>query len=149
MPGKAQTHDKEEGSKLDQVGCRYQPKVFGVMKKQKVEIKNSDPTLHNIHSFAKRGEFNVGMPTQGQKIIKKFKKNQVGASIKCDVHPWMQAYVSVFSHPFFATSGSDGAFSIADLPDGEYDVVAWHPKLGEKMGKAKVAGGNGNVDFSF
>lgn len=135
--------------KLDQIGCRYTPKVFGIMVKQKLQIINSDPTLHNIHSFAKRGEFNVGMPLQGQKITKKFKKAQVGASIKCDVHPWMQAYAGIFKHPFFATSDAGGKFMIGDLPDGAYDVVAWHPKLGEKMGKVTVAGGNGSVDFTF
>ncbi len=136
---------------LDQVGCRYSPKVFGVMVKQKFTIKNSDPTLHNIHAFAKRGEFNVGMPTQGQTIKKKFKKEQVMVPIKCDVHPWMQAYAGVLKHPFFATSGADGSFAIpaGDLPDGDYDVVAWHSKLGEKTGKVKVAGGAGSLSFSY
>jgi hypothetical protein len=134
---------------IDQKGCRYSPKVFGIMVKQKLEITNSDPTLHNIHAFAKRGEFNIGMPTQGQKIKKKFKKAQVMVSIKCDVHPWMQAYAGVMKHPFFSTTNDKGEFSIDGLPDGEYDVVAWHPKLGEKTAKVKVAGGNGTAAFAF
>ena len=136
---------------LDQEGCRYIPKVFGVMVKQKFTIKNSDPTLHNIHAFAKRGEFNVGMPTQGQTIKKKFKKAQVMVPIKCDVHPWMQAYAGVMDHPFFATTGADGSFKIdaSQLADGEYDLVAWHSALGEKSAKVKVAGGAATASFSF
>ena len=136
---------------IDQVGCKYSPKVSGVMVKQDFTIKNSDPTLHNIHAFAKRGEFNVGMPTQGQTIKKQFKKEEVLVSIKCDVHPWMQAWVGVLEHPFYAVSGADGSFNIdaAGLADGEYEIIAHHPKLGEKKGKAKIAGGNATVDFSF
>lgn len=143
---------KPEGkAKLDQVGCRYIPKVFGVMTKQKIEIINSDPTLHNVHAFAKRGEFNQAMPKQGQKITKEFKKEQVMVPIKCDVHSWMEAFVGVLEHPFFATSGADGAFDIPtkDLKDGEYELVFWHKTLGEKTAKVKVAGGNGTADFSY
>lgn len=136
---------------LDQKGCRYHPKVFGVMKKQKFTIINSDPTLHNVHAFAKRGEFNQAMPKQGQKIKKKFKKEQVLVHIKCDVHSWMSSYAGVLEHPFFAVSGSDGSFKIdtTDLKDGEYEIIAHHPTLGEKKGKVKVAGGNASVDFAF
>lgn len=143
---------KPKGSvTLDQKGCMYSPRVFGVMVGQKFDILNSDPTLHNVHAFAKRGEFNQAMPKQGQKITKKFKKAQMPVDIKCDVHSWMHAYAGVMEHPFFGVSGNDGAFKIdtQDLPDGEYDVVAWHPSLGEKTGKVKVAGGNGTVDFSY
>jgi plastocyanin len=136
---------------MDQKGCQYSPRVFGVMVGQKLDIVNSDPTLHNVHAFAKRGEFNQAMPKQGQKITKEFKKEQMPVDIKCDVHSWMHAWAGVLEHPFFATSGNDGAFSIdtQDLPDGDYDVVAWHPTLGEKTGKVKVASGNGTVDFSY
>lgn len=138
-------------AKLDQKGCRYTPKVLGVMKKQKIEIINSDPTLHNVHAFAKRGEFNQAMPKQGQKITKKFKKEQVMVPVKCDVHSWMEAYIGVLEHPFFATTGENGSFEIPtkDLADGEYEVAFWHKKLGEKTAKVKVAGGNGTLDFSY
>ncbi len=136
---------------LDQKGCRYSPKVFGVMAKQKFTIINSDPTLHNVHAFAKRGEFNQAMPKQGQKITKKFKKEQIMVPIKCDVHSWMVSYAGVLKHPFFAVTDASGNFDIdaSGLADGEYDVVFWHSKLGEKTAKAKVAGGNGSVSFTY
>ena len=133
---------------LDQVGCRYIPKVFGVMVKQKIEIRNSDPMLHNIHPTGKN-TFNLAMPTQGMKLKKKFKKASVFTPIKCDVHPWMQAYAGVLKHPFFAVTDSSGKFSIDGVPDGSYDIIAHHPKLGEKKGKVTVSGGNASTDFSF
>jgi plastocyanin len=135
---------------LDQEGCVYKPKVFGIMVGQELEIINSDPTLHNVHAYAKPGEFNQAMPKQGQKITKKFKKKQVLVDIKCDVHKWMHAGAGVVDHPFYAVSNEGGAFEIAgNLPDGEYEVEAVHLKLGKKTGKAKVAGGEGTVDFAF
>ena len=133
---------------LDQKGCRYLPKVFGIMRKQPLQIINSDPMLHNIHPTGKNS-FNLAMPTQGMKLKKKFKKATVFTPIKCDVHPWMKSYAGVFKHPFFAVSDSNGKFNIDGVPDGTYNIVAKHPTLGEKKGTVTVSGGNGSADFSF
>lgn len=135
---------------IDQKGCMYTPTVLGVMEKQKFDIINSDPTLHNVHAFHKRNEFNQAMPKQGQKLNKKFKKKQVLVDIKCDVHKWMHAGAGVMDHPFFAVTNEKGEFEISKaLPDGEYEIEAVHLKLGTKSGKVKVAGGNGTVDIAF
>ncbi|MCC7381709.1 MAG: TonB-dependent receptor [Deltaproteobacteria bacterium] len=134
---------------LDQNGCRYSPKVFGIMVDQKLEIVNSDPTVHNVRAEAKPAGFNFIMPTQGMKSEKTFKKPQVMVPIKCDMHPWMASWAGVMDHPFFAVTDKSGAFSIDKLPDGEYEVVAWHAKLGEKTAKVKISGGNGTVELSY
>ncbi len=125
---------------LDQKGCLYEPKMLGLMKGQKFEIVNSDPTLHNIHAFGKQ-EFNIGMPTQGGRITRKFKKTEVLVQVKCDVHPWMEAHVGVSSHPYFAVSGADGTFEIKDVPVGQYTIEAIHPKLGRITADLSVASG--------
>lgn len=134
---------------LDQKGCMYTPKMLGIMVNQDLEIINSDPTLHNVHAYAKPGEFNQAMPKQGQKLTKKFKKKQVLVDIKCDVHKWMHASAGVLDHPFFAVTNDKGEFSIDNVPDGEYDVEAVHPVFGTKAGKVKVTGGNGTADFAL
>ena len=59
-------------------------------------------------------------------------------AIKCDVHPWMRSYIGVFSHPFFAVTGSDGKFTIANLPAGTYEIEAWHEKLGTQKATVTV-----------
>ena len=83
----------KEAVVLDQRGCNYTPHVFGVVKKQDIEILNSDDTLHNIHAVPKRNkEFNIGMPMVGMKVKKDFKKAEDAILIKCDVHPWMKAF---------------------------------------------------------
>ena len=133
---------------LDQKGCRYSPKVFGVMAKQKVQIINSDPMMHNIHPTGKNS-FNLAMPNQGMKIEKKFKKEQVLTPIMCDVHPWMKAYAGVVKHPFFSVTGADGSFTIKGLPAGTYTLTAVHGALGTKTTEITVTEAGASADFEF
>jgi plastocyanin len=137
---------------LDQKGCMYKPHVFGIQVGQALEIQNSDPTLHNVHSMATVNDsFNVGQPNQGMKTEKKFTKAEMPLKFKCDVHSWMHCFVGVFTHPFYSVSGADGSFKISGLPAGSYTVVAWQEKYGEsapqkvdiKDGEAK------SLNFTF
>ena len=137
---------------LDQKGCQYTPHVIAVMTGQPISVKNSDPFLHNVHSLAiDNPAFNFGQPNvdPGRKVDPM--KTAERFKIKCDVHPWMSAQVSVFEHPYFAVSKEDGTFTIpGNLPDGKYTLVAWHEKFGEQEKEIDVAGGKAEgADFSF
>jgi plastocyanin len=136
---------------MDQKGCNYTPRVMGIMVNQPFKVLNSDGLLHNVHALPKvNKQFNMAMPANRTEATEKFSKAEGVFTIKCDVHPWMNAYVGVFAHPFFAVTKPDGKFSIAGLPAGSYDIEAWHEKLGTKTGKVTVgADGSGTVDFSF
>jgi hypothetical protein len=136
---------------IDQKGCHYTPHVFGMMAKQPLKITNSDDTLHNIHAMpAQSKEFNIGQPNKGMETTRTFANPEVMVHFKCDVHPWMSAYVGVMDHPFYSTTGEDGTFSIKGLPAGEYEIVAWHEKYGEKTQKVIVGDGEAKTaDFTF
>ncbi len=136
---------------LDQAGCLYEPHVFGIQAGQPLEIRNSDPTLHNINCQAKLNKkFNLAQPQKGMKTTKTFDKEEVGVPFKCNVHPWMSAHAGVFSHPFFAVSKEDGTFSIRGLPAGSYTVEAWHEKLGTQVQKITLEEGESKqVSFGF
>jgi len=137
------------GAKLDQHGCRYTPHVFGVRVGQPIEIINSDPTLHNIHAMPKANpEFNNGQPIQGMKMTHTFKAKEVMVPFKCDVHGWMNAYVGVLDHPFYAVSKEDGSFEIKGLPAGTYTIEAWHEKLGATTQSVTI-GAKESKDVSF
>lgn len=111
---------------LDQKGCEYIPHVFGVMAGQKLEIRNSDRTNHNVHGRPKKNqEFNFGQPKPGMKRLIDL-ANPETFVIKCDVHAWMSTWCHVMEHPFYATTDINGEFEITDLPPGEYDLVFWH-----------------------
>src|SRR6266851_781878 len=104
-------------AKIDQQNCRYHPHVFGMRVGQSLEIINSDPTLHNIHALPKRNsEFNTGQPIQGMKMTHTFNHKEVMVPFKCDVHGWMNAYVGVLDHPYYAVTDKDGKFDLQTLP---------------------------------
>ncbi len=138
---------------LDQKGCIYTPHVQGIMKGQDLLIKNSDATLHNIHSMAKdNSQFNFAMPKVVKEKTVSFDKVEDPFYIKCDVHPWMKSWVAVFDHPYFAVTDANGNFSIEGIPAGTYEVIAWQEKF--KMKKhltATVTIGEGETtqDFTF
>ena len=134
---------------IDQKMCRYHPHVQGVRVGQALEILNSDPTLHNIHALPKNNsEFNNGQPIQGMKMTHTFTAKEVMVPFKCDVHGWMNAYVGVLDHPYFAVSGKDGKFSLKTLPPGTYTIEAWHEKLGAMEQKVTI-GAKETKDISF
>jgi plastocyanin len=134
---------------LDQQGCQYHPHVMGIQVGQALSIKNSDATLHNIHGMPKaNAEFNQGQPIQNMEFDHTFDKAEVMVPFKCDVHPWMNAYLGVLTHPYYAVSGEDGTFSIDKLPPGTYTLEAWHEELGTATKDVTVAA-NQTVDVTF
>ena len=136
---------------IDQAGCWYAPHVLGLQTNQPLEIRNSDATLHNINAKPTQNQpFNLAQPVQGMKTVKKFAKPEIMVSVKCNVHPWMNAYIGVVDHPFFAVSDGSGAFTISGLPAGTYVLEAWHEKYGAQTQNVTVADGQTqSVDFTF
>jgi hypothetical protein len=111
----------------------FEPYVLGVLTGQKFRIRNSDPTMHNIHATPKASrEFNLGQAMKGQVNEVSFPKPELFVRLKCDVHPWMFSYVNVLDHPHFAVTDTDGTFCLPlGLPVGDYIVHAVHLKAGE------------------
>ena len=138
---------------LDQKGCVYVPHVFGMMAGQELLIKNSDATLHNIHSMPKvNKEFNFAMPKVVKEKKSTFAKSEPAPFyVKCDVHPWMKSWVLVSDHPYFAVTDEKGNFSIEGIPAGTYEVVCWQEKFGKRTLNAEVTIGDGDTtkDFVF
>ena len=125
--------------------------MFGIQVGQPLEIINSDPTLHNIHATGKaNAEFNNGQPIQGMKMSHTFTAKEVVVPFKCDVHGWMNAYVGVLDHPFYAVTSADGSFSLKGLPPGTYTIEAWHEKLGAQTQSVTVAAkDSASIAFTF
>lgn len=138
---------------LDQKGCIYTPHVQGIMKGQDLLIKNSDATLHNIHSMAKdNSQFNFAMPKVVKEKTVSFDKVEDPFYIKCDVHAWMKSWVAVFDHPYFAVTDANGNFSIEGIPAGTYEVIAWQEKFKMKehlTATVTIGEGETTQDFTF
>jgi hypothetical protein len=138
----------EAARRLVQEGCFYQPRVLGIMVEQTLEVVNDDPTLHNVRSLARANRpINLGQPVGSPPRTKFFTKPEEAVKFKCDVHPWMASYVFVLDHPFYATTGADGTFSIPDLPAGSYTLSVWHESLGTQQ--VEVTTGGSPVEVTF
>ncbi|MBI4988957.1 MAG: hypothetical protein HZC23_09075 [Rhodocyclales bacterium] len=142
-----------EKAVLDQKGCRFAPDVLVVKKDSELTVRNSDPVLHNIHTYeiigaVRRTMFNVGQPDKGdmKQPVKVRRANIV--KIECDAHDFMHAWAFTADNPYAAVTKEDGSFSIDGLPDGEYELKAWHPVLGEKSAKVTVKGA-ATASFEF
>jgi hypothetical protein len=140
-----------EPATLSQEGCRYVPHVGGIMAGQDLRIVNNDPTLHNVHCLAEQNQqFNLGQPIKGAENVRKFAHREVMVKFRCDVHKWMTSYMGVLPHPYYSVSGGDGAFSLKNLPPGEYLIEAWHEKLGTQSQKIVVGDKEiKEITFSF
>ena len=153
-PGELKGRVIETPAKLNQKGCMYDPHVLAVEVGQPVVAVNSDPFLHNVHCLATANKpFNVVQIMVGEMKLESFTAEET-FQIKCDVHPWMNAVVRVFDHPYFATTGEDGKFTIdtAGLKDGSYTVQAWHELYKDSDPQTiEVKGGKpaGEVNFTF
>jgi plastocyanin len=124
---------------LDQQKCRYVPRVLGVQVGQQLTVRNSDPLLHNVRAEGAINEpFDVGTPIQGMEVKRTFATREVMVPVKCNVHAWMNAYIGVVEHPFFAVTDGSGRFSIPQLPAGTYTIEIWHERFGPQTQQVTV-----------
>jgi len=125
---------------LTQAECRYQPRVLGAVRGQPVLVSNSDGTLHNVHALLGSSTVLNQVQVDAAAPLIDLRHVVAGAAgnplqLRCDVHPWMTAYVWVLEQPFFAVTSEDGSFSIKNLPAGDYVLEAWHERLGIRRAK--------------
>ena len=126
---------------ISQKGCVFIPHVLGIMVDQPMKIMNDDGTLHNVHALCKTNkEFNVAMHGFRKEFTKTFKEEEFMFLMKCDVHPWMSAWISVMGHPFFDTTGKEGTYEIKGLPPGVWQIEVWHERLKTQTRTVKIAG---------
>jgi hypothetical protein len=149
VPGAAPAVDTP--AVVDQQKCSYQPRVQGAVAGQPLQIRNSDGTMHNVRGIlGTKALFNVAQPPSAPPVTKPMPADVELLQLKCDVHPWMRAYVAVSPHLYFAVTGEDGAFVLEGVPAGTYTLEAWHETLGTKTADVTVKEGTpAEVSFAF
>ena len=138
---------------LDQKGCQYIPHVIAVMQGGSVEFRNSDSTMHNIHTMPTvvgNETIDVSQGPHGAPQVKQFTHAEVMMPVRCNNHPWMNAFINVSATPYFAVSDASGHFTISGLPPGDYVLAAVHEKLGEQTVPLHIAAdSDAKADFTF
>jgi len=124
---------------FDQKTCEFHPHVLAFPAGSTIDVTNSDGILHNIHTTSTvNPSQNQAQPKFKQKIQIKVEKPEWPINVKCDVHGWMSGYWISEEHPYVAVTDANGAFKIADLPPGDYQVELWQEKLGKKTMPASI-----------
>jgi plastocyanin len=141
---------------MDQKNCEYSPVILAVQTGQKIDVKNSDPTLHNVHAIptvAGNAEKNQAQPPNAPDLMFTFQKPENFLKFQCDVHNWMFSWVSVFDHPYFAVTDKEGKYTIKNVPDGKYTLLVMHRKAAPASApvtkEVEVKGGNVTEDFAL
>jgi len=140
---------------IDQHGCQYVPHVNAITTGQKVLIKNTDDTAHNLNlKSVNNPSFNEGQPVKGMSKEVTFPNAELAIPLKCDVHSWMSSWIAVFDNPFHAVTDENGEYTIKGLPAGTYKVSVWHEfdkfHPVEKTIEVTVKDGEtSNVDFTY
>jgi plastocyanin len=137
--------------RLEQKGCVYRPHVIGLRVGQTLQVANDDPTIHNMHGLSGRGnEFNASRPAGTPPFEVTLKAEEMMLRVTCDIHSWMNIFVGVVNHPYFAVSGTDGTFEIRGVPAGPHPIQAWHERYGPLNATVEVtAGATATVDFTY
>jgi hypothetical protein len=116
---------------LTQKGCMYEPRVIAVMTHQPLEIKNDDPTVHNVHPMPRVNRaWNKSEPVGDPPIETTFSRPELAIPVACNIHPWMRAFLFVLDHPYFDITPNTGKFELKNLPPGTYTIEAWQEKYG-------------------
>lgn len=141
---------------MDQQKCLFAPYLSVMQNGGELEAVNSDPVLHNIHTYeligrARRTVMNVSQPEKGNIVKKKIKlRKGVGMKVECDAHDFMHAYVFVAKNPYYSVVDKNGNFEIKDVPPGKYTIKVFHGLLGQKKGSVTVkAGGAATMNLSY
>jgi len=128
---KAELHQRNE---------TFVPHVLAITRGSTVEFPNDDPFFHNVFSLSSAAKFNLGRYPRGQTRGFTFTKTGL-VKVFCDIHSHMTASILVLDNPYFAVPASDGAFELPDVPAGEYTIVGWHERVGERTASIHVQPG--------
>lgn len=132
---------------LDQIACVFEPHVILLPVGATVEYLNSDKISHNVRTLARKHETINKTVAPGGKETQVLDQGADKIEVKCDMHPWMNAWLFVTDTPFAAVSDAEGAFAISGLPPGEYKLTFWHERLpkAEAMVTVRPDGGSDPV----
>jgi len=142
--------------KIDIENCRLTPFVMPVRHLQPIEIVNHDGISHDLQAYTLKDNYTFAMfnkpmapKSEAVKTVV-FRPDNYIFRTQCGVHDFMQSWGMAVGNPYFAVTGPDGRFTIPDLPPGDYDIIAWHPRLRVQAGHISVPpNGEAVIDFRF
>jgi len=134
---------------MDQRGERFVPHVLAITTGTIVDFPNSDHIYHNVFSLSKTRQFDLGRYAAGHSKPVRFDRPGV-VRVFCDIHSHMNAFILVFSHPFFSLTDNEGRYRIDNVPPGTYNLIAWNEGVSSDARPVVVPdGGVAELDFAL
>src|SRR5438046_1325024 len=134
---------------MDQRNETFVPHVLAITTGTTVDFPNSDKFYHNVFSLSKIKTFDLGRYAAGHSRPVRFDRAGI-VRVFCDIHSHMNAFILVFSHPFFALTDAEGRYRIDKVPPGTYGVIAWNEGTPSETMQALVPdGGVSELDFTL
>jgi plastocyanin len=136
-------------ARIAQQGETFQPRVVAITRGSTVDFPNGDPYFHDVFSLSRAATFDLGSYPRGSSRSWQFPRAGI-VKVYCHIHSHMSASILVFDHPYFAIPRTDGTFSLDDVPAGNYQVSAWHERIGENTQPVRIdAGRTSDIEFSL
>ena len=127
----------------------FVPHVLAITRGSRVDFPNEDPFYHNVFSLSSAANFNLGRYANGKSESYEFRKSGI-VKVYCNIHSHMSATILVFDHPYFMIPQLDGTYELPSLPPGDYTIVGWHERVGERTARVRVERGKtATVDLSL
>jgi hypothetical protein len=126
-------------------GCRFVPRTQAAVVGGTLDVRSADPVIHRTHLLRASNGNTVAVvgETEAGEVVPVHAALDIPGllEIRCDRHSWMRAWVAVFDHPYYATTGPHGTFAIDSIPPGRYSVTVWHERFGALSDSVTVTAG--------
>lgn len=122
---------KQPQTQIDQINKTFVPLVSVVQRGTRVQFPNKDNIRHHVYSFSKAKKFEIKLyaDTPAKPIL----FDQPGYVVMgCNIHDNMIAHLLVVETPYFAVADRNGRAVLADVPPGNYSLIAWHAMRPDK-----------------
>ena len=127
----------------------FVPRVVAITTGSSVEFPNFDPYFHNVFSLSRAASLDLGRFPRGDSRTRKFTASGL-VKVYCQIHSHMSASILVFDHDYFRIPDVSGSFALGEVPPGNYQISAWHERIGESVRQVRVdAGQRTSVEFSL
>jgi plastocyanin len=136
-------------ARVRQRGEQFEPAVTVVTTGSTVDFPNDDPYFHNVFSLSRTATFDLGRYPTGTSRVHRFQRPGI-VKVFCHIHAQMSALVMVLDHPWFSIPEETGSFTLPDVPTGDYTLVAWHERIGERREPIRLTpGATVRVEFTL
>jgi plastocyanin len=127
----------------------FVPRVVAITRGSTVDFPNADPFFHDVFSLSRSGTFDLGSYPRGQTRSQQFRRAGL-VKVYCHIHSHMSASIMVFDHPYFTMPKPDGTFALEAVPEGTYQISAWHERIGEHRQRIRIeAGRTAEIQFAL